>query len=104
MGRTTSGHAACRGPVTTYQVTGSVQGSATLRLDAKPVTAAVVLNTIVIAGRYNGMALNVTLTETDYYLPTLRVPILTKIHMVGNVIGFSVTTDRTDTLESATPA
>jgi hypothetical protein len=104
VGRSTSGHATCRGPVTTYQVTSVVQGSATLTLDARTVTAAVVVNTIVITGRYNATPLNVTTTETDYYIPTLRVPVLTKTHLVGSVIGISVTTDRTDTLESSTPA
>jgi hypothetical protein len=45
-----------------------------------------------------------TLIETDYYTPTLRVPVVTRTHVVGSALGLAVSTDRTDTLESATPS
>lgn len=104
VGRTTSAHATCAGTISSYDVTSHVQGFAALPLDGRTVNTTIVVNTIVIAGSANGSPLHVTLTETDYYAAGLWVPVVTKTHMAGSVMGLSVTTDRTDTLESARPS
>lgn len=102
-GQTTSAQASCTGPVHSYQVTEQVQGTEATPLDGHPVNTTVVVTTIAIKGIVNGSPLTVTLTETDYYAATLRVPVLTRTHVVGTAIGIPITTDRTDTLESANP-
>jgi hypothetical protein len=84
-------------------VTEQVQGTAALPLDGTSVTTTVVVSTVVITGAVNGGPLRVSLTETDWYAATLRVPVQTKTHVAGSVMGLSVTTDRTDTLISSTP-
>ncbi len=99
-GTTVSGHASCTGGISSFNVTGHVQGTASVTVAGQTVNAAVVVNTLVLSGVADGSALNVTLTETDYYAPTLRVPVLTVTHVAGTAIGLPVTTDRTDTLES----
>lgn len=104
VGASASGQAACSAPVSSYQVTVRVAGSAMLSLGGSTVDTAEVLGTIVIGGNYDGSPLNVTLTETDYYAAGLRVPVETVTHVVGHVLGLSVTTSRTDTLVSATPS
>lgn len=103
VGAGATGQATCSAPVSSYQVTVRVVGSAMLPLDGATVEVAEVLSTIVIGGNYDGSPLNVTMTETDYYAPTLRVPVETVTHVSGHVLGLSVTTSRTDTLLSATP-
>lgn len=104
VGRTVSGQATCHGAVSSYLVTETVQGTQALPLDGATVMTSEVVNTITMAGSYNGSPLKVTMTETDYYAPTLRVPVKTTTHLTGSVLGFSVATDRTDTLLSATPS
>jgi hypothetical protein len=104
IGRTTSGHGVCTGGITSYDITTRVQGSAAMTLDGRSVDTMVVVNTIVIAGTANGSPLHATLTETDFDAATIRVPLEVKTHLTGTVIGLSVTTDRTDILESATPS
>jgi hypothetical protein len=103
VGGRASGHATCTGGISTYDVAEQVQGTATLPLDGSSVTTTVVVSTIVISGTVNGGPLRVSLTETDWYAATLRVPVQTKTHVAGSVMGLSVTTDRTDTLISSTP-
>jgi hypothetical protein len=103
-GRSFTGQASCTGgTVTSYQVAGQVQGSASLSLDGRAVTASIVVNTITVRGSYAGSGINVVLTESDYYAPDLRIPVLTRTHVSGSALGLTVTTDRTDTLESSTP-
>jgi len=104
IGRRASAHATCTGTISSYDVTTEVQGSAAMTLDGKTVNIMAVVNMIVISGTANGSPLHATLTETDYYAATLRVPVQVKTHLAGTVLGLSVTTDRTDTLESATPS
>jgi hypothetical protein len=104
VGRTISGQATCHGAVSSYLVTETVQGTRPLPLDGATVVTNVVVNTITMSGSYNGSPLKVTMTETDCYAPTLRVPVQTTTHLTGSVLGFSVATDRTDTLLSATPS
>ncbi|MDQ1417202.1 MAG: hypothetical protein QOF81_2815 [Acidimicrobiaceae bacterium] len=101
-GRTYAAQATCSGPVSSYQATGRVQGTATLSLDGHAVNTSIVVNTFVLKGSYAGSPLTMTLTETDYYSPTLRVPVVTRTHVVGSALGLPVSTDRTDILESAT--
>ncbi len=103
-GATFSAQATCSGPVSSYQVTGRVQGTATVSLDGHAIATSIVVNTFVLKGTYAGSPLTMTLTETDYYAPTLRVPVVTRTHVVGSALGLAVSTDRTDTLESATPS
>ncbi|MGH9125494.1 MAG: hypothetical protein ACRDZ8_12325 [Acidimicrobiales bacterium] len=103
-GQSASVQAACTAPITTYQVSSQVQGTTQVSLGGTSVTAAVVVNTFVIKGNYNGGAINVTLTETDEYAPNLAVPVVTTTRMSGTALGLSVTTQRTDTLESANPS
>ena len=103
-GARTSGRASCTGGITSYNVSGVVQGTATDTLDGHTITTSVVVYAITLAGNVNGTALNVTLTETDHYSPTLRVPVITQTHLAGTALGLAVTTDRTDTLLSATPS
>jgi hypothetical protein len=62
-----------------------------------------VVTTITVRGSYAGSTINVTLTETDYYDASLRVPVVTRTHVAGSALGLAITTDRSDTLESATP-
>jgi hypothetical protein len=104
VGGRASGHATCTGGISTYDVAEQVQGTATLPLAGASVTTTVVVSTVVITGTVNGGPLRVSLTETDWYAPTLRVPVQTKTHVAGSVMGLSVTTDRTDTLISSTPS
>ncbi len=104
VGGTASGHATCSGGISAYNVTEQVQGTATLPLDGTSVTTTFVVSTVVITGTVNGGPLRVSLTETDWYAATLRVPVQTKTHVAGSVMGLSVTTDRTDTLISSTPS
>jgi hypothetical protein len=103
-GATFSAQATCSGPVSSYQVTGRVQGTATVSLDGHAVATSIVVNTFVLKGTYAGSPLTMALIETDYYAPTLRVPVVTRTHVVGSALGLAVSTDRTDTLESATPS
>ena len=103
-GQTVSGQAACTGPISTYRVTVRVTGTATVSLNGQTVTAAVVTNTFVLKGSYAGSPINVTLTETDYYTPTLRIPVVTRTQMSGSALGISISTERTDTLVSSTPS
>jgi hypothetical protein len=103
-GQRTSGRASCTGGITSYQVSGVVQGTATDTLDGHPVTTSVVVYTIALAGNVSGSPLNVTVTETDHYSATLRIPVLTQTHLSGTALGLAVITDRTDTLLSATPS
>ncbi len=104
LGRTAAAQASCTGPVHSYQVIEQVQGTAAMSLDGHSVTTTIVVTTIVLKGTASGSPLTVTLTETDYYAPTLRVPVLTHTHIAGTAIGIPISTDRTDTLESARPA
>jgi hypothetical protein len=99
-----SAQATCSGPVSSYNATGRVTGSATLSLDGHQINTSIVVNTFVLKGSYAGSPLTMTLAETDYYAPNLRVPVVTRTHVVGSAIGLPVSTDRTDTLESATPS
>jgi hypothetical protein len=103
-GATFASQATCSGPVSTYQVSGQVQGTTTLSLDGHAVATTIVVNTFALKGTYAGSPLTMTLTETDYYAPSLRVPVMTRTHVVGSAIGLPLSTDRTDTLESATPS
>lgn len=103
-GSTFSAPANCTGGVTTYQLTGRVDGTAAMSLNGQAVTTAVVVNTFVVKGDVNGDTFNVTLIETDYFAPTLRVPVLTRTQIKGSAIGIPISTSRTDTLESATPS
>jgi hypothetical protein len=103
-GQSVSGSATCSGGISSYQVTGHVQATAPVAAAGTTVNAAVVVYTVTLSGTVSGSPFNVTLTETDYYAPTLRVPVLTKTHVSGTAIGIPITTDRTDTLESLTPS
>ncbi len=104
VGQSVSGSATCSGGISSYQVTGHVQAPATMSVAGSTINAAVVVYTVALSGTVSGSPFNVTLAETDYYAPTLRVPVLTRTHVSGTAVGIAITTDRTDTLESVTPS
>jgi hypothetical protein len=103
-GRSFSAPAACTGGVSSYLMTGKVEGTTTVSLNGQSVVAAVVVNTITVKGSVDGDSFNVTMTETDDFAPNLRVPVVTRAQVKGTAIGIPISTTRTDTLVSATPS
>jgi hypothetical protein len=63
-----------------------------------------VASTFTLRGSYNGSPLNVTVAETDWYAPSLRVPVQTHTHLVGTVVGLTVSNDSNYLLTSSRPS
>jgi len=103
-GQSFSAPAACTGGVSSYLMTGRVEGTGTVSLGGQAVNVAVVVDTITVKGSVDGDSFNVTMTETDDFAPTLRVPVVTVTQVKGTAIGIPISTTRTDTLVSTTPS
>jgi len=103
-GQSFAGHAACSGPVQTFVVSGQVGQVEPLPLNGAMVGTFKVTSNFVLQGSYSGSPLNVTVAETDWYAPSLPVPVQTRTHLVGRVLGLSVTSDTNYLLASSTPS
>ncbi len=103
-GQSFSAPATCTGGVSSYLMTGRVEGTGTVSLGGQAVNVAVVVDTITVKGSVDGDSFNVTMTETDDFAPTLRIPVVTRTQVKGTAIGIPISTTRTDTLVSATPS
>lgn len=101
VGATFAAHAACTNQAT-LNVTGKVASTAVLQFEGQAVTTAVVNTTSVMSVSFLGARYEVDVTEVDWYAPSLRMPLRSRIHTV--VPAQSTTTDNTYVLESSTPS
>jgi hypothetical protein len=83
----------------TAQVTGRIDGTRTVALDGRSLTAYVVDSTIVTHGQVES-----TQTETDWFSPVLRLSVHSETHSKGTFGAFRFSSDLTSDLESGRPA
>ena len=104
VGATFSGQATCAGPVHTMTISGQIDRTEGLPLDGATVDTFRVVSTLVMKGSYNGSPISVTQTDTNWYAPSLSVPVRSQTHLQGSVIGIPLTIDSTAVLESSKPS
>ena len=76
-----SGHAPCTGGAV-LTVTGKVVGNVMLAFNGQSVSTVLVGSTSVMAVTVLGLRYEVDVTEVDWYLPTLPIPLQSAIHVV----------------------
>jgi hypothetical protein len=80
-GLTFSGHAACTSGAT-LTVSGEVAGNAILSFNGQSISTVLVGSTSVMSVSVLGITYQVDVTEVDWYLPTLPIPLQTAMHVV----------------------
>jgi len=79
-GLTFSGHGACTSAAT-LTVSGAVAGNVMLSFNGQSVSTVLVSSTSVMSVSVLGITYQVDVTEVDWYLPTLPIPLQTAIHV-----------------------
>jgi hypothetical protein len=75
-----------------------------LPLDGRSVAVYVVTATITIDGTYEGNKIHATDQETDWFAPSLRLPVKTHSVIDARYLFLTFSADTTSTLESGRPS
>jgi hypothetical protein len=100
VGRTFSGQATCGqgSSVSTLSLTGRVAGTASVTVDGAAVNTFLVQTTLTLSGT------TLVVAETDWYAPSLRLPVKTTVIVTGGVTGYSINSNTTYALNSTRPS
>jgi hypothetical protein len=98
------GTCAGQGVTATIHVDGKMTGTDSLTLDGRSVSVYVAAATITIDGSYQGAQIKATDEETDWFAPSLRLPVKTHSVINGKYAVFTFSADTTSMLESGRPS
>jgi len=106
VGQTFSTQGTCtgQGVRATMHVNGNVGGTDSLPLDGRSVGVYVVNGTINIDGTYEGNKIQATDQETDWFAPSLRLPVKTHSVITAKYTILTFGADTTSALESGRPS
>jgi hypothetical protein len=77
---------------------GRVAGTASVTVDGAAVNTFLVQTTLTLSGT------TLVVAETDWYAPSLRLPVKTTVIVTGGVTGYSINSNTTYALNSTRPS
>jgi hypothetical protein len=100
VGKAFSGQATCGqgSSASTLTLSGRVTGAASLPLEGAAVSTFLVQTTLTLSGT------TLRIGETDWYAPSLRLPVKSTVAVSGGVTGYSIASSTTYTLTSSRPS
>jgi hypothetical protein len=100
VGKTFSGQATCGSgsSATTLSLQGRVSGTASVSVGGTSVSTYLVQSTVTLSGT------SLVIAETDWYAPSLRLPVKSTVLAQGGIPGFTVASNTTYVLASSSPS